>query len=102
MVATNGLIHVGCMAHACRKFSEAVKAQGKNKKKGKAHQGLALIQKLYRVEKRARQLTPDERYAVSGHSKALFSCPQFHYTVPVTIDISITGVNHDQIPEAPA
>ncbi|HDY84030.1 MAG TPA: IS66 family transposase [Halieaceae bacterium] len=62
VVAANGLIHVGCMAHARRKFSEAVKAQGKKKKKGKAHQGLALIQKLYRVEKQARRLTSDERY----------------------------------------
>ena len=50
-------------AHARRKFSEAVKAQGKNKKRGKAHRGLALIQKLYRVEKQARRLNPEERYA---------------------------------------
>ena len=62
VVAVNGLTHVGCMAHARRKFSEAVKAQGKNKKRGKAHRGLALIQKLYRVEKQARRLTSDERY----------------------------------------
>jgi len=63
VIAANGLVHVGCMAHARRKFSEAVKAQGKNKKKGKAHQGLILIQKLYRVEKQARRLAPEERYA---------------------------------------
>ena len=63
VVAANGLIHVGCMAHARRKFSEAVKAQGKNKKKGKAHQGLVLIQKLYRVEKQARRRVPEDRYA---------------------------------------
>jgi transposase len=63
VVAANGLIHVGCMAHARRKFSEAVKAQGKNKKKGKAHQGLILIQKLYRVEKQARRRVPEDRYA---------------------------------------
>ena len=63
VVAVNGLTHVGCMAHARRKFSEAVKAQGKNKKRGKAHRGLALIQKLYRVEKQARRLHPEERYA---------------------------------------
>jgi transposase len=62
IVAANGLVHVGCMAHARRKFSEAVKAQGKNKKKGKAHRGLILIQKLYRVEKRARRLAPEDRY----------------------------------------
>jgi len=50
------------MAHARRKFSEAVKAQGKTKKRGKAHRGLTLIQKLYRVEKQARKLTPEKRY----------------------------------------
>ena len=63
VIAVNGLVHVGCMAHARRKFSEAVKAQGKHKKKGKAHRGLILIQKLYRVEKQARRLAPEERYA---------------------------------------
>ena len=63
IVAANSLTHVGCMAHARRRFSDAVKAQGKNKKRGKAHRGLALIQKLYRVEKQARQLTSEERYA---------------------------------------
>jgi transposase len=63
VVTTNALVHVGCMAHARRKFSEAVKAQGKHKKRGKAHRGLALIQRLYRVEKQARQLAPEERYA---------------------------------------
>ena len=61
-VASNHLLHVGCMAHARRKFSDAVKAQGKNKKSGKAQHGLALIQKLYRVEKQAGQLTPLERF----------------------------------------
>ncbi len=60
-VAKNDLIHVGCMAHARRKFSDAVKAQGKNKKRGKAHRGLNLIRKLYRVEKKARKLKPEER-----------------------------------------
>jgi transposase len=62
-VAVNGLVHVGCMAHARRKFSEAVKAQGKKSQRGKAHRGLAFIQKLYRVEKQARTLTPEDRYA---------------------------------------
>ena len=62
VVATNHLIHVGCMAHARRRFSDAVKAQGKNKQRGKAHRGLTLIQKLYRVEKQARKFTPEKRY----------------------------------------
>jgi len=62
VVAVGGLLHVGCMAHARRKFSEAVKAQGKNKKAGKAQHALALIQKLYRVEKQAKQLSSEERF----------------------------------------
>ena len=66
VVASNNLIHVGCMAHARRKFSDAVKAQGRNKKRGKAHRGLKLIQKLYRIEQKARKqkLSPEQRYAL--------------------------------------
>jgi hypothetical protein len=65
VVAANGLIHLGCMAHARRKFTDALKAQGRNRKRGKAHRCLTLIRKLYRIEKQARQLklTPQERYA---------------------------------------
>ena len=66
VVAANGLTRLGCMAHARRKFTDAVKAQGRNRKRGKAHRGLSLIRKLYRIEKQARQLQlkPPERY---GH-----------------------------------
>ena len=67
VVARNQLTHVGCMAHARRKFSEAVKAQGKNKKAGKAQHALALIQKLYRVEKQAKQLSPIARFEYRQH-----------------------------------
>jgi len=62
VVSANNLIHVGCMAHARRKFNEAVKAQGRNKKRGKAHRGLTLIQKLYGIEKQARKLKPEKRH----------------------------------------
>ncbi len=62
-VASNHLTHVGCMAHARRRFSDAVKAQGRNKKRGEADRGLTLIQKLYRVEKQARKLEPEKRHA---------------------------------------
>ena len=66
VVTANNLVHVGCMAHARRKFSDAVKAQGRDKKRGKAHRGLVLIQRLYRVEQKARKLklTPEKRYAL--------------------------------------
>jgi hypothetical protein len=72
-VVEGSLIHVGCMAHARRKFSEALKAQGKKKKKGNAHHGLALIQKLYRVEKQARALTPEARHNQrQQHARPIF------------------------------
>ena len=35
VVTADGLTHIGCMAHARRKFSDAVKAQGRNRKKAK-------------------------------------------------------------------
>ena len=62
-VATHKLTHVGCWAHARRKFDEAVKAQGKKKRAGRAWRGLSLIQKLYRVERDARDLSAEERHA---------------------------------------
>lgn len=62
-VAAGNLTHIGCFAHARRKFDEARKAQGKHKRRGLAHRGLALIQKLYGVEKAVRHAAPAERYA---------------------------------------
>ncbi|MHB8697679.1 MAG: IS66 family transposase [Sulfuricaulis sp.] len=63
VVATGHLTHLGCLAHARRKFDEAIKAQGKQPKPGKAHHALTLIQKLYGVEKAVRNTTPEARYA---------------------------------------
>ena len=63
VVGANQLIHVGCFAHARRKFDEALKAQGKQPRPGLAHQGLAWIQKLYGVEKAVRDASPEERHA---------------------------------------
>jgi transposase len=58
------ITRVGCMAHARRKFDEAIKALGKHPKgrTGKAHQGLAFIQKLYRIERDIRDLSETERH----------------------------------------
>lgn len=59
------IIRVGCWAHARRKFDEAVKAQGTHKPKaGKATQGLAYIQKLYRLEALIKDDTSAIRYQV--------------------------------------
>lgn len=55
--ARHDIVHVGCLAHARRKFDEAVKAQAKNKtgRGGLAKQGLALINRIYDVEREARK-----------------------------------------------
>ncbi len=66
-VITNKLIHLGCFAHARRKFTDAVKAQGKKKKTSKAHHGLSLIQKLYKIEKAVRTATAEERFDYRRH-----------------------------------
>ena len=56
------LTRLGCWAHARRKFMDAKRQQPKGKV-GKADQALALIQKLYAIEKTASDKTTAERYA---------------------------------------
>ena len=72
VVAVNGLTHLGCFAHARRKFDEAIKAQGKQPRLGLAQQGLALIGSLYGVEKAVRTAPPAERHAYrSRHARPI-------------------------------
>jgi transposase len=65
-----GITHVGCWSHARRKFDEALKAQRSSVKKkrsvkqSKALQGLAFIQKLYKIERQIQEKPPDERRRV--------------------------------------
>jgi transposase len=56
--ARPGIRHVGCFAHARRKFDEAVKAGAKT---GKAQMGLAFIQRLYAVERTLKDADPETR-----------------------------------------
>lgn len=55
------IIHLGCMAHARRPFAELVKIA---KTTGKSHQAIAYFQKLYALEKLARdnKYTHEERH----------------------------------------
>lgn len=65
-----GIVHVGCFAHARRKFDEALRGQGKNAKKkpgakqSLARQGLGKINKLYEYERLWRDASPEERYVL--------------------------------------
>ncbi len=70
--STGGIIHVGCWAHARRKFDEALSVQGKTKKKGakrskkqsKAEQGLRWIRKLYHIEHEIKDMSVEERHRI--------------------------------------
>lgn len=62
----DGVVHVGCLAHARRKFDEALKAQPVENRGGLAVEGVTLIQRIYRIEKAAREagLGPLQRKAL--------------------------------------
>lgn len=67
-------VRLACMAHARRPFAELVKIA---KKTGKAHQAIAYIKKLYRVEEiaRAESLSPQARYELRlKESKPILDC----------------------------
>lgn len=63
---SKGVRHIGCWAHARRKFMDVIKAQGKNRKAGAGDRALSYIKKLYRLEKYARKngLSPEEIYSI--------------------------------------
>ena len=62
-----GIVHVGCWAHARRKFDEAVKGmrgaerKARSAKESKALQGIGFLRKLYEIERLAKDATPEER-----------------------------------------
>jgi len=58
-----GVHHLGCLAHARRKFIEADKITKTPKGKlSKAGMGVQLIKKLYAIEQRIKDKTPEEKY----------------------------------------
>jgi transposase len=74
LVTKEGIILLACWAHARRKFDEVIKAakKDKNNKTGKAGEAIALIKKLYAVEKicKLQNLTDEQIYEErQKHSK---------------------------------
>jgi transposase len=65
-----GIVHVGCWAHARRKFVEALKGQSpkpaakRKARHSQAEAGLHWIQKLYAIERRVKDATVEERLRV--------------------------------------
>ena len=64
--AENSITQLGCWAHARRKFIDAQKANSSKTKKtgkaGKAGVAINLISKLYAIEKRIKELNPNDKY----------------------------------------
>jgi len=56
-----GVIHAGCWAHARRKFEEARQAAPKGDRPTTAEQGVAYCTKLFQLEERFKDLSPEER-----------------------------------------
>lgn len=52
LITKNAIIHVGCMAHARRKFAAIVQV---TKKTGAAHYAVAIIAKLYHIESKIKE-----------------------------------------------
>jgi transposase len=61
-----GVIRLGCWAHARRDFVDATKVLPPGKR-GRAHQALSFIAKLYAIEKRCRALSGPQRQAMRQH-----------------------------------
>ena len=59
--AVDGAIHVGCWAHARRKFDEALRAVPKGKRSPTAEQGVAYCSQLFKLEEQFKGLSPEER-----------------------------------------
>ena len=66
----NSITRLGCWAHARRKFIEAQKLQPKGKT-GKADQGLAFIQSLYRIEQTLKDKTTEEKSIIRQQQSQL-------------------------------
>jgi len=60
-----GATHVGCMAHARRRFADALKAR--KKQGGPPAQALKFFDQLYRIERQAQSEIPDEGETQAGY-----------------------------------
>ena len=60
--SVENVTHVGCWAHARRKFNDAVAVLPKGKKGGAALEGEAFCTKLFHMEESLAELTPEDRH----------------------------------------
>ena len=76
----HGLVHCGCIAHARRKFFEAIKALPKKEQKSAtaAHEGVRRIDELYRIERESSALSDADRTAVRRKKPFRYSNRSMH------------------------
>lgn len=71
-----GLIHVGCLAHAKRKFYDLAKV---TKKKGKAHKGVTFYSRLYEVNNSLKRMDlSEEEFLKIRREKSIPIWQEFH------------------------
>ena len=56
-----GVTHAGCWAHVRRKFEEALKTVPKGKRSPTAEQGVAYCTRLFQIEEKLKDSSPEER-----------------------------------------
>lgn len=93
VVLTNGIEHMACWAHVRRRFMEAVKVQPKGKR-GRADEAVALIGKLYRIEREHQNASDPVRLAARQQASMPVLTALCHWmktTLPVVAPKSALG-----------
>jgi len=93
LAQTEGIEHLVCWAHVRRRFVEAVRVQSKGKK-GRADEAVALIGKLYQIERDNRDVKDETRF-LARQNLSLPVLAELHAwlatTLPVVIPNSVLG-----------
>ena len=88
-----GIERLACWAHVRRRFVEAVRVQPKGKR-GKADEAVALIGRLYRIEREFKEAEPEARHA-ARQSQSVPTLAEIHAwmtkTVPLVTPKSALG-----------
>lgn len=82
---TAGIERLACWAHVRRRFVEAVRVQPKGKC-GKADEAVALIGKLYRIEREFKDASPEERH-LARQSQSVPALAEIHAWMTKTIPL---------------
>ena len=85
IASTTGIERLACWAHVRRRFVEAVRVQPKGKR-GKADEAVALIGKLYRIEREFKDASPEDRHA-ARQSQSVPALADIHAWMVKTVEL---------------